>query len=47
VNGEHGRSSWVTAEESIRCMKHTQSFSAQEVDGGPCAAERDISGQGP
>jgi hypothetical protein len=44
VSGEHGGRSWDTTEQSIRCMKHTPSFSAQEVGGGSCAAERDVSG---
>ena len=44
MSGEHGRSAWDTTEQSISCMKHTPSFSAQEADGGSCAAERDISG---
>jgi hypothetical protein len=44
VNGEHERSFWDAAEQSIRCMKHTPSFSAREIDGGSCAAERAVSG---
>ena len=44
MSGEHGRSAWDSSEQSIRCMKHIPIFSAQEADGGSCAAERDVFG---